>query len=94
MLPNGDHRHLLAYILDPLVVRMEARGIHAPPPRDHSAGHHHHHARRLFLTVPLIKEQMIQMSSGENSSKTTSLWRNCKRWCAVNWAGSATATST
>lgn len=62
---------LLAYILDPLVVRMEARGISRAAAAGiillvittiMLAG--------LFLTVPLIKEQMIQMSSGENSSKT------------------------
>ena len=62
---------LLAYILDPLVVRMEAHGISRAAAAGiilavitaiMIAG--------LFLTVPLIKEQMMQMSSGESSAKT------------------------
>ena len=62
---------LLAYILDPLVVRMEARGI------SRTAA-----ASIILLTmtslivislitfVPALKEQLMGMSSGESSAKT------------------------
>ena len=62
---------LLSYILDPLVVRMEARGI------SRTAA-----ASIILLTisilmllaivtvVPAIKDQMAQMGSGDNSAKT------------------------
>ena len=62
---------LLSYILDPLVVRMEARGI------SRTAA-----ASIILLTisilmllaivtvVPAIKDQMVQMGSGDNSAKT------------------------
>ena len=62
---------LLAYIFDPLVIRMEARGI------SRTAA-----ASIILLTlttliviglltiIPALKEQMIGMSSGESSAKT------------------------
>ncbi|HNW59568.1 MAG TPA: AI-2E family transporter [bacterium] len=62
---------LLAYILDPLVVRMEARGIS----RTAAAGIILLTITALIIVglltfIPALKAQLIGMSSGESSAKT------------------------